>query len=41
MIKKTYVGGADLAEQMLADFKPHIHKHDGPFGWDLLESQHA
>lgn len=38
MIKKTYVRGADLTEQMLADFKPHIRKDDGPFGWDSFES---
>lgn len=38
MIKKTYVGGADLTEQMLADFNPHIRKGNGPFGWDLVES---
>lgn len=41
MIKKTYVRGADLTERMLAGFKPHIRKDDGPFGWDLFESQHA
>lgn len=38
MIKKTHVRGADLTEQMLADFKPHIRKDDGPFGWDSFES---
>lgn len=33
MIKKTYVRGADLMEQMLAGFKPHIIcKDNGPFG---------
>lgn len=29
MIKKTYVRGADLTEQMLADFKPRIRRDDG------------
>lgn len=37
MIKKAYVRGADT-EQMLADFKAHIRKDDGPFGWDSFES---
>lgn len=37
MIKKTYVRGVDT-EQMLADFKPHIRKNNGPFGWDSVES---
>lgn len=38
MIKETYVRAADLTEQMLADFKPHIRKDNGPFGWDSVES---
>lgn len=39
MIKKTYVRGADLTEQMLADFKPHIIcKGNGSFGWGSVES---
>lgn len=38
MIKKAYVRGADPTEQKLADFKPHIRKDDGPFGWDSVES---
>lgn len=38
MIKKTYVRGADLTEQMLADFKPHICRDNGPLGWGSVES---
>ena len=37
-IEKTYVRGAYLTERMLADFKPHIRKDDGPFGWGSVES---
>lgn len=38
MIKKAYVMGVSLTEQMLAGFKPHIRKDNGPFGWDSVES---